>query len=170
MKVSLAVTFLAVSGAVYIVSASSTEKRFIVGDLKKAFDTVKDDVNKVVNQGVKDVNNAAATVKDKLQDVLNKVKQGVNGFVNQVNKDEYVVAETTFNGIQQIQGEVDFQDAIQALIPLIDSDITEAACQMTCENAASEVLGADAAAFANLACPPLCKAALAELKDAVAQG
>ena len=105
MKVSLAVTFLAVSGAVYIVSASSTEKRFIISDLKKAFDNVKDDVDKVVNQGVKDVNTAAATVKDKLQDVLNKVKQGVNGFTNQVNKDAYVVAETTFNSIQQIEGE-----------------------------------------------------------------
>ena len=105
MKVSLAVTFLAVSGAVYIVSASSTEKRFIISDLKKAFDNVKDDVNNVVNQGVKDVNTAAATVKDKLQDVLNKVKQGVNGFTNQVNKDAYVVAETTFNSIQQIEGE-----------------------------------------------------------------
>ena len=53
---------------------------------------------------------------------------------------------------------VDFQDAIQALIPLIDSSFTEAACQMACEDSASDVLGADAEAFANLACPPLCQA------------
>ena len=53
---------------------------------------------------------------------------------------------------------VEFQDAIQALIPLIDSSFTEAACQEACENSASDVLGADAEAFANLACPPLCQA------------
>ncbi|KAK3763742.1 hypothetical protein RRG08_059100 [Elysia crispata] len=157
MKVSLAVTFLAVSGAVYTVSGSSTEKRFFIGDLEKAFNTVKD----VVDQGVKGVK----TVKG----VFIKAKRGVNGFTNQVNKDAHVVAQTTFDDIQQIEGKVDFQDVIQALIPLIDSSFTEAACQMACEDSASDVLGADAEAYANLACPPLCQAALAEQKD-VAQG
>ncbi|KAK3799404.1 hypothetical protein RRG08_012455 [Elysia crispata] len=155
MKVSLAVTFLAVSGAVYIVSGSSTEKRFFTGDLEKAFNTVKD----FVIQGVKGIN---------VEDVLNEVKQDVYGFNNEVDK-AHVVAETTFNSIQEIKGKVEFQDAIQALIPLIDSSFTEAACQEACENSASDVLGADAEAFANLACPPLCQAALAEFKD-VAQG
>ena len=90
MKVSLAVTFLAVSGAVYIVSGSSTEKRFFTGDLEKAFNTVKD----FVIQGVKGIN---------VEDVLNEVKQDVYGFNNEVDK-AHVVAETTFNSIQEIKG------------------------------------------------------------------
>ena len=92
MKVSLAVTFLAVSGAVYIVSGRSTEKRFFIGDLEKAFNTVKD----VVDQGVKGVKT--------VNGVFIKAKRGVNGFTNQVNKDAHVVAQTTFDDIQQIEG------------------------------------------------------------------
>ncbi|PVD30113.1 hypothetical protein C0Q70_09375 [Pomacea canaliculata] len=52
---------------------------------------------------------------------------------------------------------------VKQLVPLIDSQATEAGCSTVCTGAAASLLG-PAAPLAATLCGPLCKAALAELE------
>ena len=94
MKLSVVVTFLALSGPICLVSTSSTkrEKRFILDGLKKDFNNVvktvndvgvvKNTVNDVVNKGTKAVNDAVGNVKDTVNDDVGVVKDTVSDVVN----------------------------------------------------------------------------------------
>ncbi|KAK3781273.1 hypothetical protein RRG08_052840 [Elysia crispata] len=223
MKLSVVVTFLALSGPVFLVSTSSTkrEKRFILDDLKKDFNNVvktvnddvgvvKDKVNDVVNKGTKAVNDAVGNVKDtvnddvgvvkdtvndvvnkgtkavntavgnvkktandvtgKINDAFNQAGQSIYQFTNQAYKVVYDDAQQAFNDIKQVEGKVDFKEAVKVLEPYIDSTVSNIACQLICEASADAIIGPEAEPFAALCCPPLCQAALAELQDLAESG
>ena len=124
MKLSVVVTFLALSGSIFLVSTSSTkrEKRFILDGLKKDFNNVvktvnddvggvKDKVNDVVKKGTKAVNTAVGNVKNtandvtgKINDALNQAGQSIYQFTNQAYKAVYDDAQQAFNDIKQIEG------------------------------------------------------------------
>ncbi|KAK3766372.1 hypothetical protein RRG08_044556 [Elysia crispata] len=61
---------------------------------------------------------------------------------------------------------VDFDTAVNALIPYIHSDMTIAACVIACQGAASYVLG-PAAILSGFLCPPLCDEGLKRLEEQV---
>merc|ERR1719411_1981934 len=73
-------------------------------------------------------------------------------------------AKDTFNNLTHGLN-INFDDVVNQLIPLIDSGMTEAGCITTCTGASASILG-PAAPIAATVCAPLCKAALAKLEEA----
>merc|ERR1712130_1067427 len=88
-----------------------------------------------------------------IQDALNSVG---DFFTKQYNS-----AKDAFN--KAVSG-IDFDAAVNALIPMINSDMTVTACVATCTGASATVLG-PAAVLAGTVCTPLCDGALAKLEE-----
>ncbi|GFN85435.1 conotoxin [Plakobranchus ocellatus] len=62
---------------------------------------------------------------------------------------------TAKNSFDQLASGVDFDGAVNALIPYIHSDMSVFACTVACQGAAAYVLG-PAAVLSGVLCPPLC--------------
>ncbi|RUS71397.1 hypothetical protein EGW08_020838 [Elysia chlorotica] len=73
----------------------------------------------------------------------------------------YNSAKDAFN---KLASGINFDAAVNALIPYISSDMTVSGCVTVCNNAAQTVLG-PAASLAGSLCTPLCEGALAKLED-----
>ncbi|KAK3754371.1 hypothetical protein RRG08_026965 [Elysia crispata] len=60
---------------------------------------------------------------------------------------------------------VDFDDAVDILTEMIDSELTNSICQFACIASAVYVMGPVGEMYGQMACPPLCAAILAKLED-----
>ncbi|GFR84893.1 hypothetical protein ElyMa_002428400 [Elysia marginata] len=104
-----------------------------------------------------------------------KIGKGVARISKKVYQASYNAARKTFNKIKTLVGKVDFDDVVLWLIDIIDSDVSNLACEYGCVVAAEAAATAGAPVFpvgptlvsfvAELACPPLCSAVLAKLED-----
>merc|ERR1711963_911047 len=91
---------------------------------------------------LKELNNAVHSVGDALKNTFNTAKDAVNKVASGLN----------------------FDKAVDALIPLIHSDMSVTACVATCDASAATVLG-PFATLAHTVCTPLCDGALAKLEE-----
>merc|ERR1711970_140501 len=73
----------------------------------------------------------------------------------------YNSAKDAFN---KVASGINFDAAVNALLPYIHSDMTVTACNNACKGAASTVLG-PAASLAGTVCTPLCEGALAKAEE-----
>merc|ERR1711887_4080 len=68
------------------------------------------------------------------------------------------------DAVHKVASGLNFDAAVNALVPLIHSDMSVTACVGVCDGAAATVLGAFAP-LAHTVCTPLCEGALAKLED-----
>ncbi|KAK3754378.1 hypothetical protein RRG08_026972 [Elysia crispata] len=132
-------------------SAKSRQRRFIGGILKIA-ETFKNRISGVA----KDVGDAASSA----------LKKGYK-FSSKTMENQFDNAEVAFNQVSPL---LDFDKALEKMIPLIDHDFTKVICEYSCNGAADKVLGIDtksddSSALAEIGCGPLCSGGLAKLRS-----
>ncbi|KAK3740442.1 hypothetical protein RRG08_000431 [Elysia crispata] len=122
---------------------------------------VVDKTDKIIDKSVAGVVKAAKfTAK-----ISKKFGKGVVQFSKKAFKATYDAAKKSFNAIKELAKKVDFDAAVIILVDLIDSSVTNKACEVACISSAVYVIGPGALFYANLACPLLCEAVLAYLED-----
>ncbi|GFR80153.1 conotoxin [Elysia marginata] len=92
--------------------------------------------------------------------LIKEIQNAINSVSDWFTK-TYNSAKDSFN---KLASGINFDAAVNALIPYISSDMTVTACVGACKNAATTVLG-PAASLAGSLCTPLCDGALAKLED-----
>ncbi|GFR98339.1 conotoxin [Elysia marginata] len=144
------------------------------GDIKDGVEDVIDKTDDVIDKGVDAVKDAADDVKDGVVDAAKatakvsvKVGKGFKSISKSVYRKAYNQGKKAFRKINKLLLKVNFDDVVDKLISMIDSEASNAVCQSACIGSASSLLGPKATFLAALACPPLCKAVLAKIEDAV---
>ncbi|KAK3740449.1 hypothetical protein RRG08_000437 [Elysia crispata] len=97
--------------------------------------------------------------------ISKKIGKGTIKFTKKAFKATYNAAKKGFNAIKELAKKVDFDAALLILVDLIDSDITNKACEVVCVSSAVYIIGPGVLFYANLACPFLCEAAMAYFED-----
>ena len=92
--------------------------------------------------------------------LIKEIQNAINSVGDWFTK-QYNGAKDAFN---KVASGVNFDAAVNALIPYINSDMTVTACVSTCTGAAVAVLG-PAATLSGVLCTPLCDGALAKLEE-----
>ncbi|GFS17816.1 hypothetical protein ElyMa_006831900 [Elysia marginata] len=171
MRLSLVVCLLVVLGAACLASSSPSSQREkrIFGKIKKAFKKVVDTVDDAIDTSVDFVKDTADDVKDGVVDVAKyttKISKSVGKGVASISKKAYRVtynkAKKTFEAIRKIPKSVNFDKAVDKLLPelvdMIDSSLSNAICEQTCIKGATKLMGPGAEIFAEVACAPVCEA------------
>ncbi|KAK3766371.1 hypothetical protein RRG08_044555 [Elysia crispata] len=92
--------------------------------------------------------------------LIKEIQNAINSVGDWFTK-TYNSAKDSFN---RLASGVNFDAAVNALIPYINSGMTVTACVTACQGAAVAVLG-PAAALSGVLCTPLCDGALAKLEE-----
>ncbi|GFS00627.1 conotoxin [Elysia marginata] len=192
MRLSSVACFLALMGTVCLTSVSQTQReKRIFGSIRRlvnnaanavagtatgaanavadtatdAVDFVKDTANDI-GDGVVDMANVAAKIPK-------KIGKGVSSITKKALRTTYNKAKKSFKAIKKIPKSINFDKAVDALIPIlidsIDSTLTNVLCETSCVASATSVMGPNGGFVATLACAPLCEATLAKLED-IAEG
>ncbi|GFO10279.1 conotoxin [Plakobranchus ocellatus] len=131
--------------AMATVEAGPMKKRFLLKEIQDALNSVGDWFTKTYNSA---------------KDSFNKLASG-RPSISEFWAESMLEIQVVYSGCFL---PVNFDAAVNALIPYISSDMSVTACVGACENAATTVLG-PAASLASTVCTPVCEGALAKLED-----
>ncbi|GFO29826.1 hypothetical protein PoB_005633100 [Plakobranchus ocellatus] len=138
------------------VSSTAGKATGAVGDF---VEDSADAVGDFAGDAVDAVGDFADDAVDTVGDAAKTAVKGVTGISKKAYREAYSAAKKSFNAVKDLAEDVDFDQAVDVLVGLIDSELTKSLCIFSCQAAAVSIFGPGGVPYAAVGCPTLCSAA-----------